>query len=123
MAAPNPPIELYFVHPIYARGEHIIGKNALTEDGKVNMVRIGRGEVVRMSPDAAKDLIIAKQAIDNRNAKPTDREEAKAFVEECKQREDEMRKKHSENVAADADLKTQVAQLKKEVEALRKKAA
>ncbi len=86
MASPKP-IELYVVSPFYARGEHVVGKNALTDDGKVNMVRIGRGEVVTLHADAAKDILIAKQAIDNRNAKPDERAEAKAFVEECKANE------------------------------------
>ncbi len=81
MATPKP-IELYFVAPIYTRGEHIVGKNALTEDGQVNMVRIPRGTVLTVHADAAKDILIARQAIDNKNAKPGERREAEEYVRE-----------------------------------------
>ncbi len=82
------PIELYFTSPIYARGEHIVGVNAVDDRGKPIMFRIERGErKVIVASDArgatpAADLIIAKQAIDWKNASATDREEAEAFVKE-----------------------------------------
>lgn len=121
--ATNKPIELYFVHPIYARGEHVVGQNALTDDGKINMVRIGRGDLAKIHFDAARDLIIAKQAIDNRNASATDRAEAKAFVEDCKRKEDRMLAAQTEAKESETDLKTQIAQLRQEVAKLQKKAA
>lgn len=95
MAATPKPKTLYFVHPIYARGEHIIGKNAKDKDGKINMIRIARGEKHEVDADAANDLIIAKQAIDFRNAKPEELEEAQAYVEErnaLEQRENTKKK-------------------------------
>lgn len=79
MATPKP-IELFFVSPIYARGEHLIGENAHSADGKVNMVHIKRGEKRLVHNDPARDLIIAKQAADVRNA--NDLAEAKQFVRE-----------------------------------------
>lgn len=81
--AANKPIELYFVQPIYARGEHIIGKNAIDESGKVNMIRVERGEKHQVVFEAARDLIIAKQAIDFRNSSPEAREDAKEYVAKC----------------------------------------
>lgn len=80
--ATQAPIELYVVSPFYARGEHIIGKNATNDEGKPNMIRVGRGEVIKMPADAAKDILIAKQAIDNKNCKHTERAAAEAFVKE-----------------------------------------
>ncbi len=79
MASPKP-IELYFTSPIYARGEHIIGENASTKDGKPNMVRIERGDTKIIHFEAARDLIIAKQAIDHRNSKPEEIADAKESV-------------------------------------------
>lgn len=82
MAATNKPITLYFVAPIYARGEHLIGEKAVDDDGHPNMIRVARGERRRVPFETAKDLIIAKQAIDWDNSKATERAEAEAFVRE-----------------------------------------
>ncbi len=73
---------LYFVAPIYARGEHVIGENAKHRDGSPNMVRIGRGETREIDGDVAGDLVIAKQAIDLDTAKPKEIKEAEQFVKE-----------------------------------------
>lgn len=77
MATPKP-IELFFISPIYARGEHLIGENAHNSDGKVNMVLVKRGEKRLVHNDPARDLIIAKQAVDVRNS--NELAEAKEFV-------------------------------------------
>ncbi len=92
MATPKP-VELYFVQPIYARGEHLIGENAHTKDGKVNMVHIARGSTKIVHFDAARDLIIAKQAIDLRNAKPEEISDAKEFVRACEEAQTKSEKK------------------------------
>ncbi len=81
MASPKAKL-LYFVAPIYARGEHVIGENAKDDEGRPNMVRIGRGEERKIDGEVAKDLIIAKQAIDLGTARPNEIAEAKAFVKE-----------------------------------------
>lgn len=81
MASPKAKL-LYFVAPIYARGEHVIGENAKNDDGSPNMIRIGRGEEKKIDGEVAKDLIIAKQAIDLQSARPHEIAEAKAFVKE-----------------------------------------
>lgn len=82
MASPNKPKLLYFVSPIYARGEHVIGENAKNDDGTPNMIRIERGAEKKIDGEVAKDLIIAKQAIDLGAARPQEIAEAKAFVKE-----------------------------------------
>lgn len=93
--ATQKPIELYFVAPVYARGEHIIGENAHLKDGKVNMVRITRGSTKIIHFDAARDLIIAKQAIDQRNAKPEEMADAKEFVRAIEESEKKSRETES----------------------------
>lgn len=81
MASPLPRL-LFFVTPVYARGEHVIGENAKNKDGTPKMIRIERGEEREIESEVAKDLIIAKQAIDIRASNPHQIAEAKAFVKE-----------------------------------------
>lgn len=81
MASPKAKL-LYFVTPIYARGEHVIGENAKNDDGTPNMIRIERGTERKIDGEVAKDLVIAKQAIDLGTARPQEVAEAKAFVKE-----------------------------------------
>lgn len=75
--ATNKPIELYFTGAVYSRGEHVIGENATLDSGSINMVHVKRGETRKVQFDAARDLIIARQAIDVRAAKPGELEDAK----------------------------------------------
>lgn len=125
MANPQPPIELYIVHPFYARAEDVIGSgvSATDDHGKVNMLRLERGKVVKIKNDPARDLIIAKQAIDNKNAKTSDREEARAIVEERTKFEANQAKAEAEGRQNETSLKEQLAQLRQEVVQLKKKAA
>ncbi len=123
MASTNKPVTLYFIAPIYARGEHLIGEKAVDDDGHPNMIRVARGEKRRVPFEMARDLIIAKQAIDWDNAKPAERAEAEASVADRNRVEADMLKKHAEAKESDADLKTQLAQLRREIEQLKKKAA
>lgn len=123
MATTNKPITLYFVAPIYARGEHLIGEKAVDDDGHPNMINVKRGEKRRVPFEAAKDLIIAKQAIDWDNAKPTERTEAEREVAERNHIDAEQAKRQADGIKEQSDLKTQFEELKKQFEALKKKAA
>ena len=86
MASPKPKL-LYFVSPVYARGEHIIGEKTKNSDGSPNMVRVDRGEKREIESEVAKDLLIAKQAIDLKASSSHEIAEAEAFVKERKSEE------------------------------------
>lgn len=83
---------LYFVAPIYARGEHVIGENAKNKDGSPKMIRIARGEEREIDGDVAGDIIIAKQAVDIHHANAKQIAEAKAFVTERNRLENPIKK-------------------------------
>lgn len=82
MATPQKPTKLYFTSPVYARGEHVIGQNAVKDDGKVNMVVIPIGSTAIFKPEIARDLIISKQAINLGTASREQIDEAEAIVAE-----------------------------------------
>ena len=68
MAKPQKPLKLLFCASVRIRGEHLVGENAVTKDGRPNIIIVRRGEVREVRTDAenftAHDLVISKQAID-----------------------------------------------------------
>lgn len=82
MASPNPAIRLFFTSSIYARGADIVGANATNEEGHINMVRIPIGSTKAINANAARDLIIAGQAVDAENSKPSVLSAAQKAVKE-----------------------------------------
>lgn len=122
-SAPNRPINLYFTAPIYARGEHLIGEKAVDDDGRPNMITVKRGEKRRVSFAEARDLIIAKQAIDWDNSTPVQKAEAEAHVKERNAADEAAAKKAAEDRGQQLTLAQQVEALTKEVARLTKKAA
>lgn len=82
MAEKKRPLDLYFVSTVRVRGEHIIGTDALKDDGSPNMIIVKRGETRKIQPDAAQDLVLSKQAISVAHAKPVEMAEAKALNEQ-----------------------------------------
>lgn len=123
MATPTPPKNLFFTCPIYARGEHIIGEKALTDDGHINMVLIKRGETRKIEHAVAIDLIIAKQAIDIRTASAADLADAKEAVAARNKADEDAARKATETRDEEKSLRLQFEELRKEVIQLRKKAA
>lgn len=121
--ATNAPITLYFISPIYARGEHLIGEKAVDDDGHPNMVLVKRGEKRRVPFEQAKDLIIAKQAVDWINGRQSDKDEAEAFVAARLEEEAKAAKKAAQEAANEIDLRASYNALRKEFEALKKKVA
>jgi hypothetical protein len=81
MAKPNKPLKLMFCSAVRIRGEHLVGENSVTKDGRPNMVIVKRGEVREVRTDAenftAHDLVISKQAIDLGRATQAEIEEVK----------------------------------------------
>lgn len=122
MAAPTPPKTLFFVAPIYARGEHIIGEKALTDDGHINMVNIRRGETRKIDHAVAIDLIIAKQALDTRTASAADLADAKEFVAARNKADEDAARKATEDRTEEKSLRLQLEELRKEVIKLKKAA-
>lgn len=123
MATPNKPITLFFIAPIYARGEDLIGEKAVDDDGRPNMIRVARGERRRVKYEVAKDLIIARQAIDFDASNAKEKSEAETYVRERNRAETEAAEKATQSAEEETDLRAAFNQLKKEFEALKKKAA